>query len=47
MATYQEARVKPTNTKLKNLKYAAKNKTATLSRITKNNFQDEDSNLSK
>ena len=26
MATYQEARVKPTNTKLKNLKYIAKKK---------------------
>ena len=41
MANYQEARVKLTNTQLKNLKYAAKNKTGTILRLNKKNFEDE------
>ena len=42
MVSYQEARVKLTNTKLKKLKYAAKNMTGTTLRITKKKFQDEE-----
>ena len=42
MANYQEARVKLTNTQLNNLKSAAKNKTGTILRINKRNFQDEE-----
>ena len=42
MANYQEARVKLTSTQLNNLKSAAKNKTGTILRINKRNFQDEE-----
>ena len=41
MANYQEARVKTTNTQLRELKSAAKNKTGTTLIITKKNLQDE------
>ena len=41
MANYQEARVKLTNTQLNKLKSAAKNKTETILRINKKNFQEE------
>ena len=43
MANYQEARVKLTNTQLNELKSAAKNKTGTILRLKKKNFQDEES----
>ena len=42
MGKYQEMRVKLTNTKLNKLKYAEKNKTRTILRLNKKNFQDED-----
>ena len=42
MGNYQEVRVKLTNTKLNKLKSAAKNKTGTILRINKKNFQDEE-----
>ena len=42
MANYQEARVKITNTQLNKLKYAAKNKTGTILRLNKENFEDEE-----
>ena len=42
MANYQEARVKLTNTQLNKLQYAAKNKTGTILRKNKKNFQDEE-----
>ena len=42
MANYQEVRVKLTNTKLSKLKSAAKNKTGTILRINKKNFEDEE-----
>ena len=42
MANYQEARVKLTNRQLKKLKSAAENKTGTILRINKKNFQDEE-----
>ena len=42
MANYEEARVKLTNTQLNKLKFAAKNKTGTILRITKKNLQDEE-----
>ena len=42
MVSYEEARVKLTNTQLNKLKSAAKNKTGTTLRITKKNFQDEE-----
>ena len=42
MVNYQEARVKLTNTQLTKLKSAAKNKTGTILRINKKNFQDEE-----
>ena len=42
MANYQEARVKLTNTQLKKLKSAAKNKTEKVLRLTKKNFEDEE-----
>ena len=42
MVSYQEARVKLTSTKLKKLKYAAKNMTGTALRITKKKIQDEE-----
>ena len=42
MANYQEARVKLTNTQLSKLKSASKNKTGTILRINKKNFEDEE-----
>ena len=42
MASYEEARVKLTNTQLNKLKSLTKNKTGTTLRITKKNFQDEE-----
>ena len=41
MASYEEARVKLRNTKLKKIKSAAKNKTGKTLRLTNKNFQDE------
>ena len=37
-----KARVKLTNTKLNKLKFTAKNKTGTILRLTKKNFEDEE-----
>ena len=42
MVNYEEARVKLTNTQLKKLSYAAKNKTGTTLWITKKNFQEDE-----
>ena len=42
MANYQEVRVKLTNTQLSKLKSAAKNKTETILRLNKKNFEDEE-----
>ena len=42
MGKYQETKVKLTNTKLNKLKYAEKNKTRTILRLNKKNFQDEE-----
>ena len=42
MANYQEARIKLTNTQLKKFKSAAKNKTGTILRLNKKNFEDEE-----
>ena len=42
MANYEEARVKLTNSQINNLNSAAKSKTGTTLRITRNNFQDEE-----
>ena len=42
MENYKEARVKLINTQLNKLKSSAKNKTGTILRINKKNFQDED-----
>ena len=42
MANYQEARVKLTNTQLNKIKSAAKNKTETILRLNKKNFEDEE-----
>ena len=42
MANYEEARMKLTNTQLRKLKSAAKNKTGTRLRVTKKKFQDEE-----
>ena len=42
MANYQEARVKLTNAQLNTLNYAAKNKTVTILRLNKKNFEDEE-----
>ena len=42
MANYQESRVKLTNTQLDKVKSAAKNKTGTILRLNKKNFEDED-----
>ena len=42
MASYEEVRVKLTNTQLNKLKCLTKNKTGTTLRITKKNFQDEE-----
>ena len=44
MANYQEVRVKSTNTQLNKLKSAAKNKTGTIVRLNKKNF-DEDCHM--
>ena len=41
-ANYQEARVKLTSTRLNKLKSAAKNKTGTMLRLNKKNYQDEE-----
>ena len=45
MANYQEERVKLTNTLLKTLKSAAKNKKGAILIIHKKNFQDEDCHI--
>ena len=42
MVNYQEARVKLTNTQLNKLKSASKNKTRTILRLNKKNFEDEE-----
>ena len=42
MGNYQEARVKITNTQLRKLKSSAKNKTGTIIRSIKKNFEDEE-----
>ena len=42
MANYQEARVKLTNTQLSKLKLVRKNKTRTILRLNKKNFEDEE-----
>ena len=42
MPNYQEARVKLANTQISKLKSASKNKTGTILRINKKNFQDEE-----
>ena len=42
MASYQEAKVKLTNTKLNKLKSAVKNKTGAILITNKKNFQDEE-----
>ena len=42
MANYEEITVKLTNTQLNKLRFAVKNKTETILRITKKNFQDEE-----
>ena len=41
MATYEQARVKVTNTKINKLKSAAQNKTGQTLKISKKNFQNE------
>ena len=42
MASYQEVRVKLTNTQLNKLKSLAKNKRGTILRLNKKNFEDEE-----
>ena len=42
MANYQEVRVKLTNIQLNKLKSSAKNKTGTILRLNKKNFEDEE-----
>ena len=42
MANYQEARVKLTNTQLSKLKSTAKNRTGTILKLNKRNFEDEE-----
>ena len=42
MTNYQEAKVKLANTQLNKLKSAAKNKTETVLRLNKKNFEDEE-----
>ena len=42
MANYEEAKVKLTNTQLNKLKSAVKNKTQTILRLSKKNFEDEE-----
>ena len=42
MGNYQEARVKLTNTQLSKLIFASKNKTGTILKLNKKNFEDEE-----
>ena len=42
MVNYEEITVKLTNTQLNKLRFTVKNKTETILRITKKNFQDEE-----
>ena len=42
MVNYEEITVKLTNTQLNKFRFAVKNKTETILRITKKNFQDEE-----
>ena len=42
MGNYQEARIKLTNTKIKKLKSAAKNKIGTMLRLNKKNFENKE-----
>ena len=42
ITSYQEARVKLTNTQLNKLKSTAKNKTVTILRLNKKKFEDEE-----
>ena len=42
MVNYEEITVKLTNTQLNKLRFVVKNKTETILRITKKNFQDEE-----
>ena len=42
MVNYQEVRVKPTNTQLNKSNSAAKNKTVTIVRLNKKNFEDDE-----
>ena len=42
MTNYQVARIKLKNTQLDKLKFAAKNKTGTILRLNKKNFEDEE-----
>ena len=42
MTNYQEVRVKLTSPQLNKLKFAAKYKTETISRLNKKNFEDEE-----
>ena len=42
MSNYQERRVRLTNVQLNKLKSVAKNKTGTILRLTKKNFEDEE-----
>ena len=42
MGNYQEARIKLTNTKIKKIKSAAKNKIRTMLRLNKKNFENKE-----
>ena len=42
MGNYQEARIKLTNTKIKKIKSAAKNKIGTMLRLNKKNFENKE-----
>ena len=42
MRNYQEARIKLTNTKIKKIKSAAKNKIGTMLRLNKKNFENKE-----
>ena len=42
MTNYEEVRVKLTNTQSNKLKSTAKNKTGTMLRVSKKNFEDEE-----
>ena len=42
MANYQQGKVKLTNTQLNKLRSAAKNRTGTILRLNKKNFEDEE-----